>query len=98
MYEVKADKGLRFEEVKQELERTMLEFLGELGYGRAGVMVMDNWQDNKGIIRTETKSVDSVKTALTMLQRVGDQKVMVKTIGVSGILKKAKSKFLKGGR
>ena len=97
VYEVKAEKGVNFEEVKKELEKKMLEFLGELGYGKAGVRIMDNWKDNKGIIRTSTKSVDNVKAALTMVQRVGSQKVMVKTVGVSGILRKAKNKFFKGG-
>lgn len=76
----------------------ILKFLGELGYGKAGVMVMEDWQDNKGIIKVNTKFLDHVKTALTMVENVGNQKVIVKTIGVSGILNKAKNKFLKGGR
>jgi len=71
----------------------MLQFLGELGYGKAGVMIVDAWEDNKGVIKTNTQSVDSVKTALTMVNRIGDQEVLVKTISVSGMLKKAKNRF-----
>lgn len=75
----------------------MLQFLGELGYGKAGVMVLDLWDETRGIIRTNTKSVDQVKTALAMVEKIGNQKVIVKTIGVSGILHKAKNIFPKGG-
>lgn len=75
----------------------MLQFLGELGYGKAGVMITEIWHDNQGVIRTNNKSVDHVKTALAMIDNISGQKVMVKTIGVSGMLKKAKNKFIKGG-
>ena len=98
VYEIKSEKTLKFGEVKQELEKKMVQFLGELGYGKAGVMVMDNWENNKGIIKTNTKYVDEVKTAIALTEKVGNQKVIVRSVGVSGILKKAKNKFLKGGR
>ena len=97
VYEIKSEKPLSFEEVKQELEKKMIQFLGELGYGKAGVRIMDLWEDNKGMIRTNTKFVDEVKTALALTERIGNQRVIIKSVGVSGILKKAKSKFLKGG-
>lgn len=98
IYEVKSEKALEPREVKQAIEKKMLEFLGELGYGKAGIIIMDEFQDNKGIIRMATKSLDNVKAALTLVKKVGDQKVIVKSVGVSGILNKAKSKFLNGGR
>lgn len=98
VYEVRSEKTLSFKEVKQELEKKMTQFLGELGYGRAGVMVIDLWEANKGIIKANPKHVDEVKTAIALVERIGNQKVIVKSVGVSGILKKAKNKFLKGGR
>lgn len=98
IYEVKAEKTLNFRDVKPELNKKMLEFLGELGYGKAGIIIMDEFQNNKGIIRMQTKSLDNVKIALTMVKKIGDQKVIVKSVGVSGILNKAKNKFLNGGR
>ena len=98
MYEISSDKELDFKGIKEELEKTMIQFLGELGYGRAGIILMDEWIDKKGIIKVNTKSVDEVKAALTMVEKINNQKVIVKTIGVSGILNKAKNKFIKGGR
>lgn len=97
VYEVRSEQKLRFEEVKQELEKKMLQFLGELGYGKAGVIVLNEWQGNKGMIRTNTKSVDNVKTALALVENINDKKVLIKTVGVSGIINKAKNKFFKGG-
>lgn len=97
VFEIKAEKPLRFEEVEKELKQKMLQFLGELGYAKAGVIMMDYWENNQGIVRTDTKNVDNVKTALALVKNIGDSEVIIKTIGVSGILKKAKSKFIKGG-
>lgn len=97
-YEVKAEKQLEFNDVRQELEKKMLQFLGELGYGKAGIIILDEFQNNKGLIRTCTKSLDQTKTALAMVEKINNQKVIIKTIGVSGMLNKAKNKFLKGGR
>ncbi|GAG03138.1 unnamed protein product [marine sediment metagenome] len=97
VYEVKAEPRLNFKEVKQELEKKMLQFLGELGYGKAGVVILNEWQSNKGMIRTNTKSVENVKTALALVENINDKKVLVRTIGISGMLNKAKNKFFKGG-
>jgi len=98
VYEIKADKELKFREVKKELEKKMLEFLGELGFGKAGIQVLDEFENNRGMIRTNVKSLEQTKTALALVEKIDNQKVIVKTIGVSGILNKAKNKFLKGGR
>ena len=98
VYEIKSDKKVNFIDVKQALEKKILQFLGELGYGKAGVTILDEWQDNKGMIKVNTKSSDQVKTALTMVEKLDNQRIMIKIIGVSGILNKAKIRFMKGGR
>ncbi len=49
----------------------------------------------KGIIRVGNKHVNELKAALTFIEKINNQKVIVKSIGVSGILKKAKQRYLK---
>ncbi len=98
VYEIKTEKKIQLQEVKQEIEDKMLQFLGELGYGKAGIIILNEWQDNKGMLKVNTKYLNNVKTALSLITSIEGQRVLIKSIGVSGILSKAKDKFLKGGR
>jgi|TARA_B100001971_G_C17911921_1_gene393324 ribonuclease P/MRP protein subunit POP5 len=73
------------------------EFLGQLGMSKAGLMVLkDKYDPNmqKGIIRVNHKNVDNLRAALTMVNKIGKGEAIVKSIGVSGILKKAEKNYI----
>ncbi len=71
-------------------------FLGELGMAKAGIMVLNNkYKDNKGMIRVAHKYVDHLKTAIALVKKINNQDVIIKSKGVSGILKKAENRYLK---
>jgi len=75
-----------------------LQFLGQLGVAKAGLMVLDNkWnpQIQRGIIKVSNRHVDAVKAALTFADKIDNKDAIFRSIGVSGILKKAENKFLK---
>ena len=75
-----------------------LQFLGQLGAAKAGIIVLNNkWnqQLQRGIIRISHKHVDAVKAALTLGTRIDDKEAIFKSLGVSGILKKAENNYLK---
>ena len=77
-----------------KVSRTMIkqgikDFIGEYGLSRAGIMFI-SYKNNKGIIKTNVKYLDHVKTALSLM------KTRVKPIKVSGTIKKLKS-CLNGG-
>ena len=77
-----------------------LQFLGQLGVAKAGIMVLNNkWNPNtqRGIIKVSHKHVDDVKAALMFADKIEDKDVIFRSLGVSGILKKAESRFLKTG-
>ena len=72
-------------------------YLGEMGMAKAGLMVLnDNYNQEKqrGIIKVSNKMVDNLRAALCFIKEVDHQKVIVRSIGVSGILKKAKNRYL----
>ncbi|NQV08383.1 ribonuclease P protein component 2 [Candidatus Woesearchaeota archaeon] len=76
-----------------------LSYLGTSGTADAGVWLLaDMWDEKtqKGLIRINHKNVHNVKTALTLMQKINRQNVIVKSLGVSGILKKAKDRYLAG--
>jgi len=68
----------------------MLKILGEKGYSKAGIMFIDINKQNKGIIKTNNKQLIDTKAALTMIDNINNEKVIIKCTKVSGILKKVK--------
>ncbi len=92
IYECIAEKPVTAQTLREEIRRKMLAWLGEYGYGAAGIMFLKD-QGNKGVIRVNTKYVDHVKTALALVQEINNAQVIVKSVGVSGIMNKAITKF-----
>ena len=75
-----------------------LQFLGRLETAKAGIMVLNNKWDaqlQRGIIKVGHKHVDNLKAALTFADKINSTDVIFRSIGVSGILKKAESRHLK---
>lgn len=87
-----------FDVVSEAILQNSTEFLGQLGMSKAGVMILKdkyNKESQRGLIRVNNKNVDNLKAALTMIDKIDDQETIVKSIGVSGILKKAEKRYLK---
>lgn len=70
----------------------MTEFLGELGMAKAGIWLHSEvWNPEKqaGIIRVNHKYVNELKAGLTFIQQIQNKDVIVRSLGVSGIINKA---------
>lgn len=75
-----------------------MQFLGQLGVAKAGLIVLDNKWDpelQRGIIKVGHKHVDAVKASLMLADKIDNKDVIFRSLGVSGILNKAERKFLK---
>jgi len=46
------------------------------------------------LIKVSNKHVNNLKAALALITNIGREEVIVKSVGVSGILKKAEKKYL----
>ena len=74
-----------------------LDFLGELDTAKAGLIVLEErWDSSKqrGIIKIDNKYIDHVRASLSLIDQINGQDVMVRTVGISGILKKTQYKFI----
>ncbi|MBI2653214.1 hypothetical protein HYX02_00230 [Candidatus Woesearchaeota archaeon] len=74
-----------------------LKFLGQLGTAKAGIMVLNNkWNAKlqRGVIKVSHKHVDALKAALIFAGGIDNTEVIFKSVGVSGILRKAERKYL----
>ncbi|MBI3035858.1 hypothetical protein HYY71_06065 [Candidatus Woesearchaeota archaeon] len=75
-----------------------LKFLGLLGAAKAGIMVLSNKWDSslqRGIIKVSHKHVDAVKAALAFAGKIDNADIIFRSLGVSGILRKAENRYLK---
>lgn len=63
-----------------------LNFVGELGVAKAGIIILrERYKNNIGIIRVNNKYVKEVKMALSLVKDI-----KIDVLGVSGILNKTK--------
>lgn len=98
-FEIIADHKIKdFRAVSKEIQAQSLLLSGQLGLAKAGLRVLpEKWSLDlqKGIIKVNHKHVDELKSALTLIEKINNKKVIVKSIGVSGMLNKAEQKYLK---
>ena len=88
-YEVASEGDCTSEEVKQEIQRAVEQFLGVYGCAQAGIQYIENTA-KQGVIKVNVKQVNQVKTALALIKTMNQSKAMVKTTNVSGMINKVK--------
>lgn len=74
-----------------------LQFLGKFGTAKAGIIVLSNKWDKdrqRGIIKVSHKYVDALKAALLFADKIENRGVIFRSLGVSGILRKAENNYL----
>lgn len=96
-FEVISKEKEDFSEVSKAIWSSMKGFMGELGLAGAGAWVLQekyNAQTQKGLIRINHKYVNELKASLCFINKIGEQDVIVRSLGISGILNKAEKKYL----
>lgn len=95
VYEVLSDSPVKGEDMGKAIWKTALDFLGELGVSRSSLRVVDfDENKQKGVIKVNHLSVEEARMVLALIKEVNKSKVALNVLGVSGILKKARSKWL----
>jgi ribonuclease P/MRP protein subunit POP5 len=83
-------------DIASAIWHSILNFLGELGTAMADVWLVKSVYDEKnqiGLVRCGHTSVEQVRTALALVQRIGDRPVVIKTLGISGTIGAARKKY-----
>ena len=97
---ISENKKFSFNDVSKALWGSLLSFLGELEFAKAGVIIIANTFNEtnmRGLIRVNNKYVDHLKGAITLISNINEQPVIFRTVGVSGIVNKALKKYVLGG-
>ena len=85
------------EALKRAIFTAFTDLHGSIAAGEAGIIMLENhFSNNKGILRVNHTHTDQLKSAMAFVTDVGDQEVIMATVGISGILKKALSKYIAG--
>ncbi len=94
-------KPLNFFSVKNAIWKSVLDLIGEINAGKSHLKIYKNLYSAKNqtcFVRCTPKFVDYVKTALSLIHQIGDQRVVFRSVHTSGTIKSGKkilSKFLK---
>jgi ribonuclease P/MRP protein subunit POP5 len=88
-FEIFSDNSFSKSEVFKAIKENALIFMGQLNYGKAGLMII-NTNGKKGILRVHNKFVNHLKTSLMLIKDINNKKLSIKTNKVSGILNKLK--------
>ena len=84
--------------VSKAIWQGMLSFVGTKGAAQAGLMLLPekyHEQSQRGIARVNHKHVDALKGSFVLVQDVDNTPAIVRSLGVSGSLKKA-TKYIAG--
>ncbi len=87
-----------FRAVRDAIMESAQRLLGQLGMAKAGIIPMENkWSPElqRGIIRVGHRHADELRASLMLTSKINDEDIIVKSIGVSGIIKKAENNYLK---
>lgn len=91
LYEVISKKKFDQDDINKEINKAKNSFFGTYLSSKAGIMIMKNKfeeKTQKGVIRVNNKFVDHLKTALGLITKIKDYDAIIRTVKVSGILKK----------
>ncbi|MEM4389926.1 MAG: Rpp14/Pop5 family protein [Candidatus Micrarchaeia archaeon] len=96
--EVASEGEVSEREVSEAVERAALAFLGQLGVARAGVRFVE-FDAKRGIcvLQCNAAEVLSVRAALFLLDEIGKKRAALRTLAVSGTLRKLRAKLASGG-
>jgi ribonuclease P/MRP protein subunit POP5 len=84
-----------FSVVSNAIHNSCLRFLGELECAKAGIwMVKYDSHSQRGILRVDNRYANHLKSALLFVNEMGGEPTIVRSMGLSGMLNKAESRYL----
>ncbi|MFB6076280.1 MAG: Rpp14/Pop5 family protein [Candidatus Aenigmatarchaeota archaeon] len=95
-FKVISDEEIEFGNLVSGLWHSLLNLMGEFETAKCNVWVVkDKWNDKKqiGLVKCNHNHVKHVRSALALIEMLGDIKVIIKTLGVSGTMRGAEKKF-----
>ncbi|MGC8993298.1 MAG: Rpp14/Pop5 family protein [Candidatus Aenigmatarchaeota archaeon] len=90
LFKVFSEEPISYTFLKEAINTEMLKFYGEIGLSKMSLKFLDERWDEKGqigIIQCNNLSVPNVIAALGLIQRIGESRINIKVLKVSGTIK-----------
>ena len=96
VFEVYSEMKFNEQEVSKVIKDNLQKYTGEKGLALAG-MQLTNWNDKlqRGIVRVNHDQADNTKASFIFIESINNAVCSVHSIGMSGILNKAKQQYLR---
>lgn len=83
--------------ISKSIQRSFQTLGGQISLGEAGLMFVHyDARSHRGIVRVKNSHVDMLKGSLLFIEKIENKNVILRSVGVSGILNKAKKKWVCG--
>jgi ribonuclease P/MRP protein subunit POP5 len=89
-FKVISQEPINYSNLEAAIWNTALEFLGEEGVSKTSMWLVKNLYNEKeqvGVIKCNSKATQAVIACLGLIQRLGDIRVILKILKVSGTIK-----------
>lgn len=92
-FEIIAQEKIQKHDFEDAFKKKLESFIGTFGYAKSGAfLVREKYDNNKGVIRVNNNYTDVIKAIFTMIKKIGDTDVIVRSIRTSGMINKAFSR------
>jgi RNase P/RNase MRP subunit POP5 len=95
-FKLHAEKPVIYSEMKGAVLNSILNWRGEEGFSAAKCRIIKNLWDEKGQtgwLQCSPGSVDDMKVSLALIHQIGDARVILQVLRVSGTIKSGKEKI-----
>ncbi len=85
-----SEEPVQYSDLEAAIWNLFLDFYGEVGVSELSLWLIKNlWEERTqtGVIRCNNKSVQQVIAGLGLISRLGDTRVIIKTLKISGTIK-----------
>lgn len=96
VYEVISEANFNYKDLKEAIINSFKDLFGLDGLSKAGLEFVE-YNENKGVIRVSTKGLDMLKASFCFVRKINKDDVVLRSLGVSGMLNKSRNKFVLGG-
>ncbi|MEM7826877.1 MAG: Rpp14/Pop5 family protein [Candidatus Aenigmatarchaeota archaeon] len=96
VFEVLSENQIEYNDLVKAVWFSCLSFLGELKTSESEIWVIRNLYNTRsqqGVIRCRHDMTEYVRTALALINKIGNNNVIIKVLGITGTISSAKRKF-----
>jgi len=97
VFEVISNQKLESKTINDSIKDSYKELYGQVGLGDAGLLFINKRFDKdkqRGIVKVNHKYLDKLRFSLSLIKKIEENKAIVKSVGCSGIIKKAEQRYL----